>query len=142
MSEGGFVIGGKTVTLADITCPILVFVGSRDEFARPPSVVAIKDAAPKADIHFHEMRAGHFGLVVGSGAMTQSWPLVTSWVKWVMGEVEDQQCLWDRVGTYVHPIVNSHVSAERMIEALGLLQGDGVCGAVLREGQEKDSSTS
>ena len=35
MASGGFVIDGHTVTLADLTCPILYFVGSRDEMGRP-----------------------------------------------------------------------------------------------------------
>ena len=39
--QGGLVIDGQTVTLADITCPILAFVGTSDSIAPPPSVRAI-----------------------------------------------------------------------------------------------------
>ena len=44
------VIDGRTVTLADITCPILYFVGETDEIARAGSVRAIRDAAPASDV--------------------------------------------------------------------------------------------
>lgn len=82
LTSGGFVIDGRTVTLADITCPILYFVGETDEIARAPSVRAIRDAAPAAEVHEIAMRAGHFGLVVGSKASTITWPSVIEWVRW------------------------------------------------------------
>lgn len=82
LASGGFVVDGRTVTLADITCPILYFVGETDEIARPPSVRAIREAAPVAEIHEIAIRAGHFGLVVGSKAITQTWPAVVEWVRW------------------------------------------------------------
>ncbi len=44
MASGGFVIDGHTVTLADLTCPILYFVGSRDEMGRPAAVRGIRRA--------------------------------------------------------------------------------------------------
>lgn len=82
LSSGGFVIDGKTLTLADITCPILYFVGFRDEFARPPSVRAVREAAVNTESYEVGMRAGHFGLVVGSKAMNLSWPTVIDWMLW------------------------------------------------------------
>ncbi|MCS6899311.1 MAG: alpha/beta fold hydrolase [Myxococcales bacterium] len=85
MASGGFVIAGRSVTLADITCPILFFVGTRDEIAFPHAVRAIRKAAPKAEIHEVPIRAGHFGLVVGSVAMGQVWPLVAEWIQWKAG---------------------------------------------------------
>ena len=85
MASGGFVIAGRSVTLADITCPVLFFVGTRDEIAFPHAVRAIRKAAPKAEIHEVPIRAGHFGLVVGSAALGQVWPLVVEWVHWKAG---------------------------------------------------------
>jgi putative long chain acyl-CoA synthase len=82
MSQGGFVIDGKTLTLADITVPILYFVGHRDEFARPPSVRGIREAAPNAPTYEVSMRAGHFGLVVGSMSTKITWPTVIDWMRW------------------------------------------------------------
>ncbi|MFO0736802.1 MAG: alpha/beta fold hydrolase [Labilithrix sp.] len=82
MLSGGFVIDGRLVTLADITCPILAFVGTADEIARPATIRPIVDAAPHAKVEFVELHgAGHFGLVVGSKAMSATWPAVAEWVK-------------------------------------------------------------
>lgn len=82
MLSGGFVLDGHLVTLADIDRPILAFVGLTDEIARPATVRAIAEAAPKAKVSFVELRgAGHFGLVVGSRAMTITWPAVARWIK-------------------------------------------------------------
>jgi len=83
---GGVVIDGRTVTLADIRSPILSFVGDRDEFARPASVRAIREAAPRAEIHEIELHAGHFGLVVGSVANRVTWPAVIDWIRWRDGD--------------------------------------------------------
>ncbi|HEY0252067.1 MAG TPA: alpha/beta fold hydrolase, partial [Kofleriaceae bacterium] len=81
MASGGFVIDGHTVTLADLTCPILYFVGSRDEMGRPSSVRGIRRAAPRVTKMYEvPVRAGHFGLVVGSTALTVTWPGVIAWM--------------------------------------------------------------
>ncbi len=82
MASGGFVIDGQPVTLADISCPVLYFVGLRDELARAPAVRAIESAAPRARHFGIDVRAGHFGLVVGSSALRVSWPTVAEWVRW------------------------------------------------------------
>jgi putative long chain acyl-CoA synthase len=82
MSQGGFVIDGRSLTLADITCPILYFLGERDEFARAPSVQAIREAAPHAESYEVKLRTGHFGLVVGSMALKTTWPTVVDWMRW------------------------------------------------------------
>ena len=65
MMSGGFVIDGRTVTLADLRSPVLYFVGTRDEIARPQAVRAIARAAPAASTFQVALPAGHFGLVVG-----------------------------------------------------------------------------
>lgn len=80
--EGGLVINEQTVTLADIRCPILVFVGSSDSIAPPPTVRAIYAAAPYADCYQIKVPAGHFGLVVGSRANEVTWPSVLEWLEW------------------------------------------------------------
>jgi putative long chain acyl-CoA synthase len=82
LTQGGFVIDGKTLTLADITVPILYFVGERDEFARGPSVRAIRAAAPHAEAYEISLRTGHFGLVVGSLSQKVTWPTVIDWMRW------------------------------------------------------------
>ena len=85
MLEGGFVIEDRLVTLADIACPILSVVGSVDEIAPMAGVRAIRQAAPQADVYELCLRAGHFGLVVGSKANTVTWPAVAAWARWRAG---------------------------------------------------------
>ncbi|MGH7805631.1 MAG: alpha/beta fold hydrolase, partial [Candidatus Binatia bacterium] len=85
MLSGGLVVGDRTVTLADITCPVLIFVGTTDDIAPPGTVRAIRKAAPRAEAYECSMRAGHFGLVVGSKAVEVTWPAVASWLDWREG---------------------------------------------------------
>jgi putative long chain acyl-CoA synthase len=82
MLEGGFVIEDRTVTLADITCPILTVVGMVDQIAPVAGVRAVIQAAPRADVYELAVDAGHFGLVVGSAARTRTWPTVAGWTRW------------------------------------------------------------
>lgn len=93
MVSGGIVIDGRTVTLADIRCPILCFVGTRDDIARAPSVRAIARAATSAPLHEVSLDAGHFGLVVGSRAMTESWPAVVEWLAFSAGRGPEPRLL-------------------------------------------------
>lgn len=82
MLKGGFVIEDRLVTLADIACPVLSFVGNVDEIAPAPGVHAIRRAAPRADVYEVVMDAGHFGLVIGSKANELTWPTVAEWTRW------------------------------------------------------------
>jgi len=84
--QGGLVIDGQTVTLADITCPILAFVGLSDSIAPPKTVRAIYAAAPQTDSYQVTLKTGHFGLVVGSGSRDITWPSVIEWLAWSRGE--------------------------------------------------------
>ena len=86
MLEGGFVIEDRLVTLADIDCPILSFVGTVDEIAPSPGVRAVRQAAPRAEVYEAALPAGHFGLVVGSKSNELSWPTVAAWAHWRSGE--------------------------------------------------------
>jgi putative long chain acyl-CoA synthase len=88
MLAGGFVIEDRLVTLADIECPVLSFVGEVDEIAPAGGVRAIERAAPGAEVYEVALHAGHFGLVVGSSAARTTWPTVAGWARWRAGEGE------------------------------------------------------
>src|SRR6201999_2557173 len=83
MMTGGFAVNGQMVTLTDITCPVLAFVGEVDDIGQPTSVRGIRRAAPNAEGYESLIRTGHFGLVVASKAAKESWPTVTAWVQWL-----------------------------------------------------------
>lgn len=82
MMTGGFVIEGQLVSLAEITCPVLAFIGEVDDIGQPIAVRGILQAAPKANIYEQLLPAGHFGLVVGSTAANLTWPGVAAWMRW------------------------------------------------------------
>ena len=86
LTSGGFVIDGRTVSLADVTCPILAFVGLRDDIAKPAAVRAIERVAFNAEVHIVPVKAGHLGLVVGSRALSETWPTVSEWMRYRDGE--------------------------------------------------------
>src|SRR6476660_5788592 len=91
MITGGFSIHGDLVTLSDIDCPVLAVIGEVDDIGQPASVRGIKRAAPQADVYEFLIRAGHFGLVVGSKAATRTWPTVAKFVKWIDGTGEQPE---------------------------------------------------
>jgi putative long chain acyl-CoA synthase len=96
MQSGGFVIDGHTVTLSDLTSPILYFVGSRDEMGRPAAVRGIRRASPKVEVMYEvPLKAGHFGLVVGSTALGVTWPTVIEWMRWREHAGEPPQAGYD-----------------------------------------------
>jgi putative long chain acyl-CoA synthase len=97
MLEGGFVIADRLLSLADVALPILVVVGTVDEIAPAAGVRAIRQAAPRAEVYELCLTAGHFGLVVGSGAAAVSWPTVAAWAQWRSAEAEAPENL-TRVG--------------------------------------------
>ncbi|MCF8570652.1 alpha/beta fold hydrolase [Gordonia sp. HY002] len=82
MMSGGFVIDGDVVSMTDISCPVLAFVGETDDIGQPVAVRGIQRAAPDADVYETPVPAGHFGLVVGSTAGRLSWPTTAEWILW------------------------------------------------------------
>ncbi|WP_349239850.1 alpha/beta fold hydrolase [Patulibacter sp. SYSU D01012] len=83
MISGGFVIEGRLVTLADLTCPILAFSGDADTIARRASVRAIQRATPRTVAYELPVPSGHFGMIVGSAAGEVTLPAVRDWIRWV-----------------------------------------------------------
>ena len=94
MMSGGFVINGDLVTLAEITCPVLAFVGTADDIGQPAAVRGILRAAPKADVYESRLAAGHFGLVVGSTSAAHTWPTIDYFLRGV-------DALSDQTATHV-----------------------------------------
>ena len=85
LSKASSSTGAGAVTLGDLRAPVLYFVGTRDEIARPRAIraVAARRAGPRSS---RSRCAGHFGLVVGGTANRATWPTVTAWVLWRDGE--------------------------------------------------------
>ncbi|MCR5977437.1 alpha/beta fold hydrolase [Gordonia jinghuaiqii] len=83
MVSGGFVVNGDLVSLTEITCPVLAFVGEADDIGQPTAVRGIVRAAPDAEVYESTLPVGHFGLVVGTAAGQHTWPTTAEWVNWL-----------------------------------------------------------
>ena len=92
--SGGCIIEGRAITLTEITCPILSVIGSNDEIARADSVRGIADAVPNAELFELPVQGGHMGIVVGSGAMKNTWPSISQWVQWHEGKTGQPETIY------------------------------------------------
>lgn len=119
MMTGGFAINGQLVTLTDITCPVLAFVGEVDDIGQPPAVRGIRRAAPNADVYEYTLRAGHFGLVVGSKAAQQTWPTVAAWVLWISGSGDKPADITPMVERPVEPTQSGVALRSRVVHGVG-----------------------
>ncbi|MGW4123565.1 AMP-binding protein [Nocardia sp. NPDC004711] len=139
MMLGGFVIRDQLISLAEIKCPILAFVGEVDDIGQPAAVRGIVHAAPNADVYETSIVAGHFGLVSGSTATKQTWPVVRDWVNYLSGRGE----LPEQVQRMSTEVVRNgpRTGLTRVVHALGTLAEagtsvgktiEGVAGQTLR----------
>ena len=102
MVSGGSVIEGRTVSLTDITCPMLAVIGANDTIARPRSVRGIVEAAPNSDLYELWLpKAGHLGVLVGGSAMKNTWPTIDNWLNWLDGKANQPENIkvLDEVGS-------------------------------------------
>ena len=114
LASGGFVVDGKSVTLADITSPILYFVGDRDQMGKPAAVRGVRRACPHVpELYEIPLHAGHFGLVVGTTARTVTWPSVVQWMRWRAGDGPVPAKAYDMLDGSMH----DPIAAERVREA-------------------------
>jgi putative long chain acyl-CoA synthase len=119
MMTGGFAINGQLVTLTDITCPILAFVGEVDDIGQPAAVRGIRRAAPNAEVYEYLIRTGHFGLVVGSKAAHESWPTVADWVLWLSGGGDKPTDIFPMADQPEEPSDRGVALSSRVLHGLG-----------------------
>ena len=126
MMDGGAAIDGTLITLAEITCPILAFVGEVDDIGHPASVRGIRQAAPRAEVSEVLLPAGHFGLVVGSTAATHTWPTVGKWVLWQDGRGPKPQAV-DAMAADLHAGIDDAAGlSSRIAHSAGALAEVGI----------------
>ncbi|QNG21298.1 alpha/beta fold hydrolase [Rhodococcus triatomae] len=118
MMTGGFVIKDTVVSLAEISTPILAFLGEVDDIGQPVAVRGIQQAAPSADVFESSLRAGHFGLVVGSAAVSHSWPTTGEWVLWREGEGGKPAEVYAMRRDEVHPGETGVSLADRVVHTV------------------------
>ncbi len=74
--RGELEIGGRTVDLSKITCPVNLLGGATDHITLPAQVFAAADhvGTPAEDITKATTSGGHLGLFMGSEALRHFWP--------------------------------------------------------------------
>jgi putative long chain acyl-CoA synthase len=119
MMSGGFAINGQLVTLTDISCPILAFVGEVDDIGQPAAVRGIRRAAPNAEVYEYLIRTGHFGLVVGSKAAQESWPTVADWALWISQDGDKPTDIFPMADQPDEPTDRGVALSSRLMHGLG-----------------------
>jgi polyhydroxyalkanoate synthase subunit PhaC len=73
-------VAGRRVRLGDVAAALLTIAGSADHIVPPGMARPLHELAGSADRTFHEITAGHVGMLAGSGARDRLWPMVTDWL--------------------------------------------------------------
>jgi polyhydroxyalkanoate synthase len=98
--EGTFELGERTLSVADIRVPVLVFAGVRDTIT---PIGAVKPLMPllsgSREARFEIVPGGHLGMLTGRGARTGTWPLLDAWVdEWSTPDDPDEETAEPTIG--------------------------------------------
>ena len=78
---GSMDIGDRTIALAAIEVPVLVFAGATDGIAPVPSIQAVMPLlSGSPDARFEIVPGGHLGMLTGRAARTSTWLVLDEWV--------------------------------------------------------------
>jgi poly(3-hydroxybutyrate) depolymerase len=74
--RGGLEIGGRSVDLGRIACPLYLLAGADDHITPPEQCFAMARyvGTPAEDILCATAPAGHLGLFMGTAALREQWP--------------------------------------------------------------------
>jgi polyhydroxyalkanoate synthase len=79
--DGTFDLADRTLSVADISVPVLIFAGATDGIA---PVGAVKASVPlltgAAEVRFEIVPGGHLGMLTGRKARTTTWPILDAWI--------------------------------------------------------------
>jgi polyhydroxyalkanoate synthase len=78
--RGDLRLGGRTVDLGRIRCPVFVVAGAEDYIAPPACVRALLDHVGTDDRTYLELPGGHISLIAGRSASVHCWPRVAEWL--------------------------------------------------------------
>jgi polyhydroxyalkanoate synthase len=78
--KGELVLGGRSVDLSNIRCPLLVVGAKQDNITPPQCARALMDATSGSDKEYLELPGGHISLIAGRGAKRNVWPKVSGWI--------------------------------------------------------------
>lgn len=79
--DGSMELGDRTISLTELTCPVLVLAGTTDGIAPVGAVRAVlPHLSGSREPRFEIVPGGHLGLLTGRAARTGSWAVLDEWV--------------------------------------------------------------
>jgi polyhydroxyalkanoate synthase len=79
--DGRFDLDDRTLDVADIRVPVLVFAGADDGIAPTGAVKALVPLLTGSrEARFEIVPGGHLGMLTGRRARTGTWPLIDAWI--------------------------------------------------------------
>lgn len=78
--KGTLPLGKHLVSLANITCPVLNLMASKDDLVPCSQSEPFNDLVSSTDKRTIKFPAGHIGLAVGSRAQRELWPQACDWL--------------------------------------------------------------
>ncbi|WP_374454790.1 alpha/beta fold hydrolase [Nocardioides sp.] len=81
LATGRMEVGDRTIDLAAITVPVLVFAGNTDGIAPLPAVRAVVPLLSGSEqVRFEVVPGGHLGMLTGRAARGTTWTVIDEWV--------------------------------------------------------------
>ena len=78
---GSFELGERTISLASVTAPVLVFGGANDTIAPIESVRSVLPLlSGSREVRFEVVPGGHLGMLTGRAARGSTWQVLDEWV--------------------------------------------------------------
>jgi len=89
--EGTFTLDDRTISVADISVPVLVVAGANDGIAPIASVRSVMPLlSGSGEVRLEIVPGGHLGMLTGRRARTSTWPLMDAWVEeWSESQAEE-----------------------------------------------------
>jgi polyhydroxyalkanoate synthase len=81
LAQGQLQVGGRTVDLMHIRCPLLNVIGEYDDIVHPTSSLPLPNLVGSRDTQNLLFPTGHIGVVVSSSAHKKLWPQVGEWLR-------------------------------------------------------------
>jgi polyhydroxyalkanoate synthase len=79
--RGRLQVGGRTVNLKHITCPVLNVIGERDDVVHPKSSLPFIELVGSSEARNLVFPTGHIGAAVSTSAQKKLWPQVGAWLR-------------------------------------------------------------
>jgi polyhydroxyalkanoate synthase len=78
--KGELVVGGRTVNLREVRCPLLNVVALGDHIVPEQSSLPLNDLCGSADRQLWKRPGGHIGAIVSRNAARELWPALAEWL--------------------------------------------------------------